>query len=89
MATAKKAAAKKAAKPTKAAAKAPQVPQKRSAAQSETKYTMPTEVANWIERANSTIQHLKGQIDRLKTENNELKAYKKWAEHRILRSDHE
>ena len=52
-------------------------------------YAMPIEVKNWIDQAHSTINHLKGEVDRLKTENKELKAYKKWAEHRILRSEHE
>ena len=83
MATAKK-PAKKAAKPA-AKAKAPAATKKPS----EPQYAMPMEVKEWIERANSTINHLRGEVDRLKTENKELKAYKKWAEHRILRSDHE
>lgn len=52
-------------------------------------FSMPTEVKEWIERANSTIQHLKGKVERLETENKELKAYQKFAEHRILRSEHE
>ena len=52
-------------------------------------FAMPMEVKNWIDQAHSTIQHLKGEVDRLKVENKELKAYKKWAEHRILRSDYE
>jgi hypothetical protein len=56
---------------------------------SEVKYTLPREVSNWIDQAMSTINHQKGEIERLKTENKELKAYKKWAEHRILRSEHE
>ena len=45
---------------------------------------MPREVADWIERANSTINHLRGQIEELKRENKELKAYRKFAEGRIL-----
>lgn len=52
-------------------------------------FSMPTEVKEWIERANSTIQHLKGKVERLETENKELKAYQKFAEQRILRSEHE
>lgn len=68
-------------KPVKAAVKA-QEP-------SQVQYAMPMEVKDWIERANSTIQHLRGEVDRLKQDNIELKAYKKWAEHRILRSDYE
>jgi hypothetical protein len=57
--------------------------------QREETYAMPLSVKDWIERANSTIQHLRGEIERLKTENMELKSYKTWAEHRILRSEHE
>lgn len=48
------------------------------------KFIMPREVADWIERANSTINHLRGQIEELKRENKELKAYRKFAEGRIL-----
>lgn len=48
------------------------------------KFVMPREVADWIERANSTINHLKGKIERLERENKELKAYRKFAEGRIL-----
>lgn len=48
------------------------------------KFTMPREVSEWIERANSTINHLKGKIERLERENKELKAYRKFAEGRIL-----
>lgn len=81
MATAKKTPAKKAPakKTTKAAA--PKT--------AEPTYSMPMEVKNWIEQAHSTMNHLRGEVERLKTENKELKAYKKWAEHRILRSDYE
>ena len=53
------------------------------------KFSMPTEVKEWIERANSTIQHLQSKVARLETENKELKAYQKFAEQRILRSEHE
>ena len=52
-------------------------------------FSMPTEVKEWIERANSTIQHLKSKVERLERENKELKAYQKFAEQRILRSEHE
>ena len=74
---AKKVAAKKVAKPAKASA------------QKEQTFAMPMEVKNWIDQAQSTMNHLRGQVDRLKVENAELKAYKKWAEQRILRSDYE
>jgi hypothetical protein len=52
-------------------------------------YAMPTEVKDWIERAHATIQHLRGELERVKVENQELRAYRKWAEARILRSQHE
>ena len=48
------------------------------------KFSMPREVAEWIERANSTINHLKGKIEKLEQENKDLKAYRKFAERRIL-----
>ena len=73
--------AKPVAKPTKPAAKPKQL--------METLYTMPKEVSEWIERANSTIQHLKTQVATLKEENVNLKAYRNFAEHRILRSEAE
>lgn len=81
MATAKKTTKTPLAKKAKSTAAAPteMVP----------KYMMPKEVSNWIDTAMSTINHLKGEVERLKTENRDLKAYKKWAEHRILRSDYE
>ena len=77
MATAKKTPAKKT------------VAKKVTKPKAEPTYVMPMEVKNWIEQAHSTINHLRGEVQRLKTENTELKAYKKWAEHRILRSDYE
>lgn len=76
--------AQKAAAPAKGT-KAP--PAKKTA--SEQVFNMPAEVKDWIERAQSIMNHQKGEIDRLKAENTELKTYKRWAEHRILRSDHE
>ena len=79
MATAKKAPAKKVA--AKKVAKAP--------VKQEQTFAMPMEVKNWIEQAHSTMNHLRGEVERLKTENKELKAYKRWAESRILRSDYE
>jgi hypothetical protein len=45
---------------------------------------MSPEVKEWIERANSMIQHLRGKVDRLERENKELKSYRKFAESRIL-----
>ena len=52
-------------------------------------YTMPREVSDWIDRAQSIMGHQKGEIERLKKENAELRAYRKFAETRLLRSDHE
>ena len=92
MATAKKTPAKTASKPVaakKPAAKAKALPKPQSAPEGQKTYTMPQDVKDWIERAQSIMNHQKGEIERLKRENTELKAYKKWAEHRILRSDYE
>jgi hypothetical protein len=47
-------------------------------------YSMPQEVSDWVERAQSIMNHQKGEIARLKDENEKLKAYQKFAEHRIL-----
>ena len=74
MATEKKAAAKKVAP---------------KAAEREQTFDMPVEVKEWIERAQSIMSHRQGEIDRLKKELADLKAYKKFAETRLLRSDHE
>jgi peptidoglycan hydrolase CwlO-like protein len=88
MATAKKTPAKKivaktpAKKPVKAPVKAPV----RAAAE---EFRMPTEVKEWIDQAASRMKSMQGKIDRLETEITELKAYKKWAEHRILGSSYE
>jgi hypothetical protein len=86
MATAKKVAAKAVAKkkvPKKAptALKVVTLPEKQ--------YGMPVEVKDWIEQASSRMKHMQGEIDRLKEENAQLKAYRKFAEHRILRSEAE
>jgi hypothetical protein len=54
-----------------------------------TEYTMPVEVREWIERAQSTMSHLRSEVERLKTENSDLKKYRTFAEHRILRSEQE
>lgn len=88
MATAKKTPAKKAAKPA-VKAKAPPTAKKPAKAESEPTYRMPQEVKDWIDRAQSIMNHQRGQIERLTKENTELKAYRRWAEQRILRSDHE
>lgn len=63
-------------------------PKKPAAEYNET-FSMPVSVANWIEYAESTLRYQKTQIADLKQKVAELQAYKKWAEQRILRSDHE
>jgi len=88
--TAPKAAAKAktravAAKKPAARAKAP--PARKTV--SEPTYTMPQDVRDWIERAQSIMQHQKGLIERLKEENAELKTWRRWAEDRILKADYE
>lgn len=55
----------------------------------EPKFAMPQEVKEWIDRAHATMNHQKGEIERLKEENKKLTAYKLWAERRILRSEQE
>jgi hypothetical protein len=52
-------------------------------------FSMPQEVKDWIDRASSIMNHQRGEIERLKEENKALKAYRKFAEHRILRSEAE
>jgi hypothetical protein len=101
MATAKKAAAKKApAKKTPVklgpAKTSPAVkPQLKAMARPikvmvpTQKFSMPVEVSNWIDQAMSRMSHMQSEIERLKMENTELKAYRKFAEHRILRSEAE
>jgi uncharacterized protein YecA (UPF0149 family) len=66
-----------------------EVPAKPSKGSKEPVYTMPKEVSDWIERAQSIMNHQRGQIESLKAENEKLKSYRKWAEQRILRSEHE
>ena len=62
-------------------------PRQRKAA--EPVYDMPIEVRDWIEQANSRMRHMQSKIDRLEEENRQLRSYKQFAEHRILRSEHE
>ena len=76
-APAKKVAAKKVAAKTKT----------KITAKPEPVYGMPQEVKDWIERAHSIMNHQRGEIERLKTENKELKAYKEWASSRMTRSE--
>lgn len=73
----------------KAVAKKKPVAKKAPALKAEQTYAMPSEVKDWIERAQSIMNHQRGQIELLKKENSELKSWRRWAENRILRSDHD
>ena len=53
----------------------------------EQEYVMPVEVALWIEEAQSRIRRLASEVDRLKREVSDLKAYKKFAEQRLTRPE--
>jgi hypothetical protein len=75
---AKQAPAKKAVKQAKEAPKA-----------NEPTFSMPQEVKDWIERANSMIQHLRGKVEQLEEENKNLKSYRKFAEQKILGASYE
>ena len=86
MATASKKQTKDSKPLVKPIAKPPRKPV--AAKTQEQTYSMPKEVEEWIERAHSTIQHLKGEVSRLKEENENLKTYKRFAETRLTRSDH-
>ena len=88
MATAKKVPAKKTVAkkvPAKAAPKAVV----RKPVQQEQMHSMSQETKEWIERASSIMKHQASQIAALKDENAKLKAYKKFAEHKILGSSYE
>ena len=98
MATAKKTPAKKAPakkssvkpnpkNPVKPDLKVMSRPAKASASQQ--KFNMHIDVSNWIDQAMSRMNHMQSEIERLKKENTELKVYRKFAEHRILRSEAE
>jgi uncharacterized small protein (DUF1192 family) len=50
---------------------------------------LPPEVQDWVEQATSRIRWLTNEVARLKDENKKLKAYQKFAEQRILKSDHD
>lgn len=92
MVTAKKAPAKAKSRPVaakKAPAKAKVAPAPKKAPEAEKTYTMPQDVKDWIDRANSIMNHQRGEIDRLKQENKELKNWRRWAEDRILKADYE
>lgn len=78
MATAKKVAAKAAPK-KQVEFTPPKKPVKR-----EQTFDMPVEVRDWIEQASSRLKTLQSKVERLETENKELKSYKQWAQHKIL-----
>ena len=78
MATAKKVAAKAAPK-KHVEFTPPKKPVKR-----EQTFDMPVEVRDWIEQAGSRLKTLQSKVERLETENKELKSYKQWAQHKIL-----
>jgi len=82
MTTAKKTTAKKQSVEPSKTPKSTQKPMKSV----EKEFAMPQEVKDWIERAQSIMRNMQSKIDRLTQENNELKSYKRWAEHRILNS---
>lgn len=52
-------------------------------------FAMPQEVKEWIERSSSIMKHQATQIEQLKEENAKLKAYRRFAENRILGTSHE
>jgi len=99
MTTAKKTAAKKApakkvvAKPTPAKKTAPKrvlVSQRTLASvKKDEMFAMPQEVKEWIERSSSIMKHQANQIEQLKEENAKLKAYRKFAEQKILGTSYE
>ena len=78
MTTAKKVAAKAAPK-KQVEFTPPKKPVKR-----EQTFDMPVEVRDWIEQASSRLKTLQSKVERLETENKELKSYKQWAQHKIL-----
>jgi FtsZ-binding cell division protein ZapB len=45
---------------------------------------MPQKVKEWIDRAGSIMTKQKTEIEELKKENKELKAYQQWAQAKIL-----
>lgn len=76
----------------KPAAKKPSVqpsPKKASVQPREEEFRMPQEVKDWIDQAMSRMRSMQNKLDKQAVEIAELKSYRKWAEHRILRSDHE
>jgi len=53
-------------------------------AQDAEMFHMPQKVKEWIDRAGSIMTKQKTEIEELKKENKELKAYQQWAQAKIL-----
>jgi phosphomevalonate kinase len=88
MATAKKVAAKAA--PKRAPAKKVLVMTKTVAkVNKQQEFSMPMEVKEWIDHAASRIKSLQGKVERLETEIEELKNYKRWATNKIMGTSYE
>ena len=83
--------AKKAAKKEVVIKTAPRnnLAKKASIKSSPEEFRMPQEVKDWIDQAMSRMRSMQNKLDKQAEEIAELKAYRKWAEHRILRSEHE
>lgn len=69
-------------------AKAKKTPTK-TAPKEDPVYTMPVEVRDWIEQASSRIKHLTAENERLRKEITDLKAYRRFAELKILGTSQE
>ena len=52
--------------------------------QEEVKYSMPTEVSDWISNANSRINYLTAKVERLTLENQALRQANKVLEQRFM-----
>ena len=59
------------------------------AKQPQESFKMAREVKDWIEYAESKLRFLTNEVERLKKENADLKSYQRFAEARILKSEHE
>lgn len=73
----------------KTVAKPKVAPKPKKAVEAQQSFAMPQEVKDWIDRAQSIMNHQRTEIDRLKTRNKELESWRRWAESRILRSEAE
>lgn len=92
MATAKTPAKKAKSRPVEAkkpATKAITPSSAKKASEAEKMFDMPKEVKDWIDQAMSRMRNLQSKVDRLEEENKKLKAYRRWAEQRIVGTSHE